>query len=480
MTSQKGVGTRASPGPGTWEHKDRSGDDAGKPPRPVTGRPPGLPGPEDPGAAVHRHPHPQRVRTPSSPAPGRHPRAGRPLRASTDSEPGLPAPQLPQPRLDSRARRPPGPLLSGQRDPPIGALGPALGRWILAPHTHRASLPRFAARADWLQYRTPKPNQRLQPPPPPPLPLPRKMANLNKGESGLPPTAFAQAPSRPRPITPANLAPPPAGALRRRPGGHTHFLDWTPPSGGARRRRLPGTPSSSSQAPPRAVHYAGASTPSSFPTVHPFLSGHWGTPPGAERASAPPLKPGSASWYARQSGGGRLRSLPPEILRLLPQRARSARQLERLASAPFRGGGRHLESVRAKALAGLAPRRGSPVASRLPRFRLKPLPARRRACRRPVPLQVKEKKSGEVAVLKRDGRYIYYLITKKRASHKPTYENLRKSLEAMKSHCLKNGVTDLSMPRIGCGLDRLQWENVSVIIEEVFEATDIKITVYTL
>lgn len=40
-------------------------------------------------------------------------------------------------------------------------------------------------------------------------------------------------------------------------------------------------------------------------------------------------------------------------------------------------------------------------------------------------------------------------ITKKRASHKPTYENLQKSLEAMKSHCLKNGVTDLSIPRQG-------------------------------
>nr|XP_048301412.1 ADP-ribose glycohydrolase OARD1 isoform X2 [Myodes glareolus] len=66
-----------------------------------------------------------------------------------------------------------------------------------------------------------------------------------------------------------------------------------------------------------------------------------------------------------------------------------------------------------------------------------------------------QKKSGEVAVLKRDGRYIYYLITKKRASHKPTYENLQKSLEAMKSHCLKNGVTDLSMPRQGNG--RLNW-----------------------
>lgn len=152
------------------------------------------------------------------------------------------ATQLPQPRLDSRARRTPGPLLSGQRDPPIGALGPALGRWILAPYTHRASLPRFAARADWLQYRTPKPNQRLQPPPPPPLPLPRKMANLNKGESGLPPTAFAQAPLRPRPITRVKLAPPPrrstAQASRRPlplPGFDTVFRQRTTqaPSRGA-------------------------------------------------------------------------------------------------------------------------------------------------------------------------------------------------------------------------------------------------------
>ncbi|XP_019369764.1 PREDICTED: O-acetyl-ADP-ribose deacetylase 1 isoform X1 [Gavialis gangeticus] len=91
-----------------------------------------------------------------------------------------------------------------------------------------------------------------------------------------------------------------------------------------------------------------------------------------------------------------------------------------------------------------------------------------------------QKKSGEVAVLKRDDRYIYYLITKKKVSHKPTYENMRKSLDAMKTHCLNNGVTDISMPRIGCGLDRLEWSKVSAILGEVFEDTDIKITVYTL
>ncbi|XP_075632204.1 ADP-ribose glycohydrolase OARD1 isoform X3 [Balearica regulorum gibbericeps] len=60
-----------------------------------------------------------------------------------------------------------------------------------------------------------------------------------------------------------------------------------------------------------------------------------------------------------------------------------------------------------------------------------------------------QKKTGEVAVLQREDRYIYYLITKKKVSHKPTYENMRKSLEAMKAHCLNNGVTDISMPRSG-------------------------------
>ncbi|KAM6370267.1 ADP-ribose glycohydrolase OARD1 isoform 1-T1 [Pluvialis apricaria] len=91
-----------------------------------------------------------------------------------------------------------------------------------------------------------------------------------------------------------------------------------------------------------------------------------------------------------------------------------------------------------------------------------------------------QKKTGEVAVLQREDRYIYYLITKKKVSHKPTYESMQKSLEAMKAHCLNNGVTDISMPRIGCGLDGLDWNKVSAILDQVFEDTDIKITVYSL
>ncbi|XP_028998084.1 ADP-ribose glycohydrolase OARD1 isoform X4 [Betta splendens] len=53
-------------------------------------------------------------------------------------------------------------------------------------------------------------------------------------------------------------------------------------------------------------------------------------------------------------------------------------------------------------------------------------------------LKEQKKQTGECAVLRRERRFVYYLITKKRASQKPTYDNLKLSLEDMKSHCLKN------------------------------------------
>uniref|UniRef100_A0A8C6KVX3 O-acyl-ADP-ribose deacylase 1 n=1 Tax=Nothobranchius furzeri TaxID=105023 RepID=A0A8C6KVX3_NOTFU len=61
-------------------------------------------------------------------------------------------------------------------------------------------------------------------------------------------------------------------------------------------------------------------------------------------------------------------------------------------------------------------------------------------------LKNQKKHSGQCVVLKREGYFVYYLITKDKVGHKPTYINLKLSLEDRKAHCVANNVTRVSMP----------------------------------
>jgi hypothetical protein len=72
------------------------------------------------------------------------------------------------------------------------------------------------------------------------------------------------------------------------------------------------------------------------------------------------------------------------------------------------------------------------------------------------------------------------LVTKAKFSNKPTYSSLTQAVESMRDVCLEQGITELAMPRIGCGLDRLKWEKVSVIIQNTFAEMDIEIVVCTV
>lgn len=85
---------------------------------------------------------------------------------------------------------------------------------------------------------------------------------------------------------------------------------------------------------------------------------------------------------------------------------------------------------------------------------------------------------GGLAFLVRGHRFIYNLVTKEKYFHKPTYQSLESSLEAMKQHCVSNHVTHLAMPLIGCGLDGLEWSKVEPLICKVFANTDVQVTVY--
>ena len=39
------------------------------------------------------------------------------------------------------------------------------------------------------------------------------------------------------------------------------------------------------------------------------------------------------------------------------------------------------------------------------------------------------------------------------------------------------GITKLAMPLIGCGLDKLEWNRVKDVIEDVFDDTDVEILI---
>ena len=72
---------------------------------------------------------------------------------------------------------------------------------------------------------------------------------------------------------------------------------------------------------------------------------------------------------------------------------------------------------------------------------------------------------------------VFNLVTKARVFHKPTYESLYDTLLDMRIQCENLDISRLAVPLLGCGLDRLNWERVKDVIEDVFDSTDIEILV---
>lgn len=90
-----------------------------------------------------------------------------------------------------------------------------------------------------------------------------------------------------------------------------------------------------------------------------------------------------------------------------------------------------------------------------------------------------QSQSLEIGTCYRVGRTLN-LVTKNKYWHKPTYGTLNASLASMKWVCEVESITKLAMPQIGCGLDRLKWDKVKQIIQEIFGQTNIEIVVCSL
>lgn len=72
---------------------------------------------------------------------------------------------------------------------------------------------------------------------------------------------------------------------------------------------------------------------------------------------------------------------------------------------------------------------------------------------------------------------VFNLVTKRKHYQKPTYPSLRKALEDMADQVEDLEIEKLAIPQIGCGLDKLEWDRVKEIIEEIFDDIDIEILV---
>ena len=80
------------------------------------------------------------------------------------------------------------------------------------------------------------------------------------------------------------------------------------------------------------------------------------------------------------------------------------------------------------------------------------------------------------------GVQVHNIITKEHYYDKPTYESIYAALTALKYTILKYNPTieELVMPRIGCGLDRLEWSKVSSIVKKLFSDTELTIVICVL
>lgn len=86
-------------------------------------------------------------------------------------------------------------------------------------------------------------------------------------------------------------------------------------------------------------------------------------------------------------------------------------------------------------------------------------------------------KIGDVGEINRHNRYVFYLITKRVSSGKPTMQTLEKALCSLHAKMKDKKLTKLGIPTIGCGLDRLDWDCVKSLINSIFTGSGIKISV---
>ena len=63
---------------------------------------------------------------------------------------------------------------------------------------------------------------------------------------------------------------------------------------------------------------------------------------------------------------------------------------------------------------------------------------------------------------------------------KPNLSTLSKTLETMKINAGTNGISTIAIPKLGCDLDQMNWQEVVKLLRDIFAYAEVQIVVYTL
>lgn len=75
---------------------------------------------------------------------------------------------------------------------------------------------------------------------------------------------------------------------------------------------------------------------------------------------------------------------------------------------------------------------------------------------------------------------VFNLVTKETWRHKPTMDNITECLHELRNQVAEKNIKKIAMPKIACGLDGMDWNEVSKQVRGVFSDTDVEILVCCL
>lgn len=89
-------------------------------------------------------------------------------------------------------------------------------------------------------------------------------------------------------------------------------------------------------------------------------------------------------------------------------------------------------------------------------------------------------KIGEVAVQEVEDRKILHMVTKEISDETPKWKNFKKAVHNLKTLCTVQNIKEIAMPKIGSGLDQLDWPRSLRLIKKIFSDSKIEVQVSVL